>query len=175
MTAASGPIAIFGGTGTVGTELLRLALTSGHRVRALVRRPAALGNVADELDVVIGDVRDPNAVAATVAGCVAVLSTLGAGRGDDPATRRVGTANIVDAMRAEGIRRLIAMAGFHVRLPGDPGNLGQKLIIPLLKLTPGVDLDDTEGFARTVIRDRDQARANDRRVRTWRTPSRPRG
>ena len=154
--AAPGPIAIFGGTGTVGTELLRLALTSGHRVRALVRRPAALGSVADGLDLVIGDVRDPDAVTATVAGCVAVLSTLGAGRGDDPATRRVGTANIVDAMQVDGVRRLIAMAGFHVRLPGDPGNIGQKLVVPLLKLTPGIDLDDTEGLATTVVNsDRD--------------------
>jgi hypothetical protein len=80
-----------------------------------------------------------------------VLSTLGAGRGDDPATRRIGTANILDAMRGAGIRRLIAMGGFHVQLPGDPGNLGQKLIVPLLRMAPGTDLGDTEGLATVVV------------------------
>jgi putative NADH-flavin reductase len=150
MTAPA-TIAIFGATGTVGTELLRRALASGHRVRALVRRPAALDDGAGDLDVVVGDVRHPDAVAETLAGCVAVLSTLGAGRGDDPATRRVGTTNIVEAMRTEGIRRLIAMGGFHARMPGDPGNVGQKLIVPLLHMAPGIDVGDTEGLATVVV------------------------
>jgi len=147
----NGSIAIFGGTGTVGTELLHRTMTSGQRVHALVRRPDGLNDGAGDLHVVIGDVRDPRAVAETLAGCSAVLSTLGAGRGDDPATRRIGTANILDAMRADGIRRLIAMGGFHVQLPGDPGNLGQKLIRPLLRMAPGTDFADTEGLATLVV------------------------
>ncbi len=151
MTAARGTIAIVGGTGTVGAEVLRRALASSYRVRALVRDPSRLADRAGDLDVVSGDVRDPDAVARTLAGCDAVLSTLGAGRGDDPATRRIGTANIVDAMRAAAIRRLVVMGGFHVRLPSDPGNLGQRLIVPLLRLSPGIDLDDTEDLATVVV------------------------
>jgi putative NADH-flavin reductase len=143
-------IAIFGGTGTVGSELVRRALGSGYHVRALVRRPAAVAAHADTLELVTGDVREPSAVSQTLAGSGAVLSTLGAGRGDDPTTRRVGTANILDAMRDAGIRRLVAMGGFHYRVPGDPGNPGQKLVGALLHLAPGVDVEDTEELARVV-------------------------
>ena len=142
-------IAILGATGTVGSELLPRALAAGYRVRALVRRSGALE--ADALHVVVGDVRDADAVTATVSHCTAVLTTLGAGRGDDPATRRRGTANILDAMRAADIRRLVAMGGFHVHLPGDPANPGQKLMAPLLRLAPGIDLEDTHQLGRLVV------------------------
>lgn len=171
MTGRSPQLAVFGGTGTVGSVLVPRALAAGYGVRALVRRPDALADVDDAAERVVGDVRDRDAVAETVAGCAAVLSTLGAGRGDDPTTRRVGTANIVAAMQAAGIRRLVVMGGFHVPLPGDPGNLGQRLVGPLIKLAPGIDHEDTERLAETVLQsDRDWTFVRSVRVVPGRAP-----
>lgn len=171
MSAPARQIAVFGGTGTVGSVLVARALDAGYTVRALVRRPAALADAHGRLDLVVGDVRDREAVAATVAGSHAVLSTLGAGRGDDPTTRHTGTTNIVAAMQAAAIRRLIVMGGFHVVLPGDPGNVGQRLLTPILKLAPGIDHEDTEHLAATVLGcDRDWTLVRSVRVAPHRSP-----
>ena len=128
-------IAIFGGTGTVGSELLTQALDAGHEVRALVRTPSKLGIESARLAVIEGNVKDPVAVRGTMTDCEAVLSTLGATGKDDPDTRRTGTANIISAMGEAGSRRLVVMGGFHLHFAGDPGNLGQKLIVPILRLS----------------------------------------
>lgn len=127
-------LAIFGATGTVGSELLIQALDAGHDVRVLARDPTKLPRERPRLDVVQGNVKDVSAVRQTVAGVDAVLSTLGATDKHDPDVRRVGTANILSAMHEHGIRRLVVMAGFHLRFPGDPHNLGGKLIVPILRL-----------------------------------------
>src|SRR5919204_2628503 len=142
-------LAIFGGTGTVGSELLRQTLEAGHEVTALVRTPSRLGIEQSRLTVVQGNVKDPPAVKQTLTGCEAVLSTLGASGKDDPDTRRAGTANIMAAMHEAGIRRLVLMGGFHLHFPGDPGNLGQKLIVPILRLSRNL-VDDTTAMGVVV-------------------------
>ncbi len=145
MTVSRLRLALFGATGRVGSELLTQALAAGHDVRALVRSPARLAAISDRLTVVQGNVRDAGAVAETLHGCNAVLSTLGATDKDDPDVRRCGTANIIAAMHSVGIRRLIVMGGFHLEAPGDPHNLGRRLIVPILELSPHL-VEDTTGM-----------------------------
>jgi putative NADH-flavin reductase len=142
-------LALFGVTGTVGSELLTQALEAGHEVCALVRTPSNLDVEHARLAVVEGNVKDPLAVKRTVVGCDAVLSTLGATAKDDPDTRRTGTANIMAAMREAGIRRLVVMGGFHLHFAGDPGNLGQKVIVPILRLSRNL-LQDTTAMGALV-------------------------
>jgi putative NADH-flavin reductase len=143
-------LAIFGATGAVGAELRAQALAAGHDVRALVRTPSKLGKEHRQLTVVEGNAKDAAAVKQTVLGCEAVLSTLGASSKDDPDTRRSGTANIMAAMCEAGIRRLVVMGGFHIHCPGDPGNLGQKLITPLLRLSRNL-VEDTTAMGALVL------------------------
>lgn len=103
-------LAIFGGTGRTGRQLVSQALERGHTVRALVRTGGTLGGLAGVTEVV-GDVLDPAAVARTVAGCEAVLSTLGGGPASAPGvTLSRGMRNIVAAMREAGVARVIAVA-----------------------------------------------------------------
>ena len=113
-------LAIFGGTGTVGSALLGQALDAGHDVRALVRAPSKLGGERARLTVVQGDAREAAAVRRTVAGCDAVLSTLGATGKEAPDTRRAGTAHILAARREHGIRRLLSWAGSTCTSPATP-------------------------------------------------------
>jgi hypothetical protein len=143
-------LAIFGVTGRVGGELLSQALKAGHEVRALARTPSKLDSEHPRLTVMQGDTGDPATVKRALSGCEAVLSTLGATSKDDPNTRRVGTANIMAAMHESRSRRLVVMGGFHLHCPGDPGNLGQKLIVPLLRLSRNL-VEDTTGMGAMVL------------------------
>jgi putative NADH-flavin reductase len=143
-------LAIFGATGTVGSELVSQALAAGHHVRALVRNVSKLGRDDPHLDFVCGDVMDPAAVAQTIGGTEAVLSTLGATATDHPHTRRTGTKNIINAMHDSDVDRLVVMGGFHVHVPGEDGNVGQKLVVPFLHLSRVV-VADTTGIGAVVV------------------------
>ncbi|HYY74654.1 MAG TPA: NAD(P)H-binding protein [Solirubrobacterales bacterium] len=136
-------LAILGATGTVGTQLLAQALDAGHQARVLVRTPSKLGASRSGLTVIEGNVKDKAAVKETLIGCDAVLSTLGASGKDEPDTRRTGTANIIAAMHEAGIRRLVVMGGVHLHSRGDPGNLGQKLLMLILGLSRNLVEDTT--------------------------------
>lgn len=142
-------VAIFGATGTVGSALLTQALDAGHDVRVLARTPTKLEKASPRMTVVSGDVRDLGVVGQTVAGCDAVLSTLGTTSRHDPDVRRVGTANIIAAMGEHGIRRLVVMGGFHLPFPGDPHSLGSKLIVPIIRLM-GVVVADTTAMSAAI-------------------------
>ena len=142
-------LAIFGATGTVGSELLAQALAAGHDVRALARTPSKLPAGQPRLTSVEGNVKDASVVSQTVAGADAVISTLGATDRNDPDVRRAGTANILAAMNEHGIRRLVVMGGFHLEFAGDPHNLGRKLIVPIIKLT-GIVVNDTTAMSAAI-------------------------
>ena len=104
-------IAIFGATGTSGRAILDEALARGHHVTALVRNRYKLGTDRENLKVIVGDVLDPAAVEATVAGQDAVISALGAGM--KPTTLRTdGTRTIVEAMERTGVKRLVSQSVF---------------------------------------------------------------
>jgi hypothetical protein len=45
-----------------------------------------------------------------------------------------GTANILAAMRASNVHRLVAVQGFHLVFPGDPNNLGKHIVSAFLHL-----------------------------------------
>ncbi len=71
---------VTGGTGFVGACIVAALLEDGHDVRLLVRRPEQVatslqpyGVPPGRVEVVTGDVLDPNAVAAALDGCEAVV------------------------------------------------------------------------------------------------------
>jgi putative NADH-flavin reductase len=119
-------LAVFGSTGLAGTALTHLALENGHLVRALVREPGEAGRIVPGVEVVQGDALDPSAVARTVEGADAVISTLGGFRG--PESIAGGTRNILAAMRMSGPQRLVVLQGFHIGFPNDPQTLGKRLV-----------------------------------------------
>ncbi|WP_411081822.1 NAD(P)-dependent oxidoreductase [Streptomyces sp. cmx-18-6] len=108
-------LTVFGATGGVGQEIVGQALAAGHEVTAVVRDPAKLPASLDAgalYGVVALD--DPAAVRAAVAGRDAVLSGLGArGRRPDGIAERL-TGRIVEAMEAEGARRLLVVSAAPV-------------------------------------------------------------
>jgi NADH dehydrogenase len=100
-------ILVAGGTGRLGTLIVRDQLERGRPVRVLTRdsdRTAQLRSAG--ADIVVGDVRDPAAVAAAASGASTIISAvhgfLGP-RGESPATvDRDGNAHLVSAAEAVG-------------------------------------------------------------------------
>ena len=115
-------LVIFGSTAGTGRELVEQALEQGHDVSAFARTPEKLGDLEyPNLRVIQGDVLDSAAVAAAVAGQEAVLCTIGAGAGRTT-LREDATRNILQAMDAAGVQRLICQSSLGV---GDSrANLG---------------------------------------------------
>lgn len=105
-------VIVFGATGTVGSKLVAQALEAGHQVTAFVRDPQRVAAENENLSVIRGDVLDPVAVARAVRGHDAVLCALGAGlRGR---VRAQGTRNIIAAMEAAGVPRLVCQTTLGV-------------------------------------------------------------
>jgi uncharacterized protein len=102
-------IALFGGTGRVGTRVLEYALAEGHTVTALTRAARAQGH---GVRWVTGDVLNAASVRETLLGADAVVTSLGGEGLTSPGTARSdGHQLIAAAMDEFGIRRIVAVAG----------------------------------------------------------------
>ena len=101
-------VIVFGGTGTVGRLVVEQAVEQGHEVTLLTRDRTRVGPPPARVHVVEGDVFDARAIAPVIAGHDAVVVTLGGGR--KGGVRARGTAAIIEAMRATGVRRLIVQS-----------------------------------------------------------------
>lgn len=114
-------IAIFGATGATGRHLVDQALAAGHRVTILARNPTALSVRHERLRVVPGDARDPDRVAAVIAGQDAVLSALGGGGRGPVTVCGDAMAPILAAMGRHGVRRLVALSAYGAADSHDSG------------------------------------------------------
>ncbi|MGD6753838.1 NAD(P)-dependent oxidoreductase [Streptomyces sp. BH105] len=103
-------LTVFGATGGIGQEVVRQALDAGHEVTAVVRDPARLTVTGERLEVVRGDLKDPESLRPAVAGRDAVLSGLGARKRADAGIAAELTRSVLKAMEAEGVRRLVVVS-----------------------------------------------------------------
>jgi len=108
---------ILGATGKTGTHLLDLALQNSHSVTAFVRSPPKLPQDRTNLTVIQGSPADVPALAQAMTGHDAVFSALAPRIGESfkSLSKRVWTmagyaANIVQAMKEAGVRRLLAFS-----------------------------------------------------------------
>ena len=110
-------LAVTGGTGFVGTHLLRMALQQGLDVRALTRgwKPPE-----DEISWVDGALDRPEALLKLCTGADAVIHIAGLINGSKQAFDTVnigGTAAMIDAARKAGVRRFIHVSSLSAREP----------------------------------------------------------
>ncbi|MGN6374743.1 MAG: SDR family oxidoreductase [Sphingomonas sp.] len=111
-------LAITGGTGFVGGTLINLARSSGHRVRALTRRPQP---DHEGVTWIAGALDKPEALAELVSGADAVIHVAGVVNAPDRAGFAAGniegTQAIVDAAQAAGARRFVHVSSLAAREP----------------------------------------------------------
>jgi putative NADH-flavin reductase len=125
-------ILVLGASGRTGREVVVQALGHGHEVTAFVRDPARLDVTDPHLRIVVGDVTDPATVGSAVDGQDAVVSALGS-RGQRPVhVYSDGVANVVRAMTARGVDRLVVLsaAGVGGRDSALPVSLRTSLLLP---------------------------------------------
>ena len=118
-------ITIIAATGGVGRQLVSQALAAGHDVTAVARNPAKLPPdvQAGAARVVTADLSHPDlqVLESAVAGADAVLSALGPHNNSDAGIAAPGTRAIIDAMRAAGVRRIVAISAAPVSTTPSPG------------------------------------------------------
>ncbi|PDZ08361.1 hypothetical protein CON70_28425 [Bacillus pseudomycoides] len=99
-------ICIFGATGRVGSQLMKLALQDSHDITVLVRDQNKLMMRHDKLHIVEGDVLQGNDVKKALKGAELVLSALGT---DGNRTLSNSIPSIIKHMGKEGVKRIITI------------------------------------------------------------------
>ena len=159
--AASTKLAILGATGSVGRELVAQALAAGHEVTALVRAQPQPGEIDDRVALVIGDATSADAVKRTVDGRDAVLSALGHAKGGPDDLLAQVSSNLIAAMQADGVSRLVVLSSAAVVDAADrPSLLYRAARVVLRAVMPRVVRDHREqarlieksGLGWTIVR-----------------------
>jgi uncharacterized protein YbjT (DUF2867 family) len=108
-------VVIAGGHGKIALHLELLLADSGHRVRALIRRPDQDSDVREAgAEPVLCDLEADDDLAACVRGADAVVFAAGAGPGSGPERKRTvdlgGAVKLIGAARSTGIRRYVIVS-----------------------------------------------------------------
>jgi putative NADH-flavin reductase len=94
-TVSQTRVVVLGATGATGRHVVDTALSRGHHVTALVRRPSSFPSVAHLTERVWLDLADQATLASALTGADAVISTLG------------GAAKGPTTVCTDGIRSLV--------------------------------------------------------------------
>jgi len=119
---------ITGASGFVGSAVARALLRSGYRVRALVRRTSPRVNLDGlDLEIIEGDMRDADAVAAAVKGARYVFHVAADYRlwapdaGEIMRTNVEGTRTVMTAARNAGVERIVYTSSVATLRLGEEG------------------------------------------------------
>ena len=108
-------VLVTGATGYIGGRLVPRLLSDGHQVRALTRSASRLRDLpwAGQVEVVQGDVLEPDDVARAMAGvdvAYYLIHSIGTGGSFEDTDRRAATV-FADAARTAGVRRIVYLGG----------------------------------------------------------------
>ena len=151
-------LAIFGATGGTGAELVKQAIERGHSVTAFVRNPAKFANKGEGLTIVTGDIHNLTDVERSIQGQDAVICALGARNLKKTMIRKVGTVNIINAMKKNNVRRLIVVSAMGVGESWNSLSMVNKLFFAFLLKSAREDHEAQEaavkesGLDWTIIR-----------------------
>ena len=119
---------VTGGTGFVGAHLVQALRARGDRITCLVRRPALAEQLGwgQDLRLVRGDLTDEGALREGCAEAEVVIHVAGKiaakSAEDFMATNRDGTANVLEAAGAAGVKRFVLVSSLAAAGPTTPGH-----------------------------------------------------
>jgi putative NADH-flavin reductase len=113
-------ILVIGANGGIGKQAIDIALKAGHHVTALLRNPANLTLTHPNLEIVKGDIMQPDSFEKYVANKDAVISAIGVSGGfsaDKPTTLYSrGNANLLQAIKKNGTGRIFFISASAVEI-----------------------------------------------------------
>lgn len=107
-------ITVFGASGKTGRLVVEQGLERGDEVVAFMRDASRVDRSHERLEVVEGDGREPDAVADALRGSDAAISVLSLASPEDEPQQSEATRSILEAAKAEGVRRIVVTANNHV-------------------------------------------------------------
>lgn len=120
-------VALFGGTGFVGSYIVDALHRAGHDVRLLVRAGSeSKAGLAEACTIVSGDLADQSAIEKVLQGCDAAIYSVGILRENRApgitfeTLQYQGVVNVVRAARQVGVRRFLLMSANGVHAGGTP-------------------------------------------------------
>ena len=129
-------IALFGGTGRVGSRMMNEFLEEGHEVIALARNPEKMPSHAN-LTVIQGDALDEQAIAMTIQDAEAVVRALGT---DKTTTLSEGVPHMIRVMKDEHIKRVVTIVTAGIlQSRTEPGKLRYQAKDSKRKLTTAAE------------------------------------
>lgn len=120
-------IAVIAANGRSGKEFVRIALQHGHHLRAGVYRDNSLKS-NQNLDVIECDATNIDQIKKLIKDQDAVISFIGHVKNSPADVQSRSIKNIIDAMDAMKIKRLISLTGTGVRFPGDKIRLVDRIL-----------------------------------------------
>ena len=112
-------VTVFGGSGFIGTQVVRQLAKAGWRIRVAVRNPnlgyaMRLHGDVGQIDVIQANVRNEASVQRAVEGATAVVNLVGVlyeqGRQGFQAVHVMGARTVAEAARAAGVTQLVQMS-----------------------------------------------------------------
>jgi NADH dehydrogenase len=117
-------VLLTGATGFVGGYVAQRAVERGHRLRALVRKGDAAEELAKQgVEVVEGDITQPQSLEGAADGCEAVMHLVGIIREKPPVTtfdgvHTRGTIRVLEAAERAGVKKFLHMSALGARADG---------------------------------------------------------
>jgi uncharacterized protein YbjT (DUF2867 family) len=148
-------ILVLGATGATGRLIVGKAVANGYEVVALVRSKAKAADLAGA-ELIEGDARDPAALTRAIAGCDAVVSSLGTAMSPFREVTLLSTATraLVGVMEQQNIRRLVCITGLGAGdSRGHGGFFFDRLFLPLMLRKVYEDKDRQEDAIRASTLD----------------------
>lgn len=148
-------VLVLGATGATGRLIVDKAVAKGYEVVALVRSRARAADLVGA-ELVEGDARDPAALARAIAGCDAVISSLGTAISPFREVNLLSTATraLVGVMERQNVRRLVCITGLGAGdSRGHGGFFFDRLFLPLLLRKVYQDKDRQEDAIRASTLD----------------------
>lgn len=123
-------LAIFGATGSVGSEIVRLSLMAGHEISVLVRDPQKLSpEFEGKIHVVRGNALDYADLEKTILqGTDAILFAIGVDKDSPKNLCTDVTGHILEIMRKKNVGRLVWCGGGSTLMPEDNIGFGAKFV-----------------------------------------------
>ena len=111
-------VALLGATGKAGNYILKQLIHQGYAVKALIRKPHEFTYTHPLLQIIPGDIKDPETANLLIEDCSVVISAIGQKPGE-PLISALSAQHIISAMNQHRVMRYLYLAGLTVDVTGD--------------------------------------------------------